>query len=1196
MAENGNDRTSKYGGEDINKTETYGNSENQKTTAYNSKQEVTAAYNDLQNKEFKSNTHGIGVGDKITLKNSEFTITEIISEGTGEAVIYKIENDSKQTFALKLYHEYSENNLKKEPNFETLLRISQITDEDILRLHYFGVRDEKYNGKYCFEISDYAEGGDLLSVIYTKNKFTIDFVEQVFISQIFKGIKKLHDNKIYHCDLKPNNIFFRDKEQKDLVIGDYGSAKAYDIEIDNEVTKSSTVIGTNYYMAPEQPRGFISEKIDYYSFGIMLLQLVYPEEIFSKESHRNIDKQKFENICVRQFNQKSILHNFNPKIERINKLIEGLTLFSPQYRWGRLEVEKWLKGEEVEVKYKATETSTVQPVKLGYATIKTDKDFIEILETKATWWEDLFEDVDTYFALKAWIASYQDASLRKIFDEMIHYYKPLGKEYVKESAIRYFDPEREIRIDMNSFNFFTSENIKKDVEAYISKLDDIWKITSIDKLRFYIFQLEFSLKQLKQTISKENEIVVGSLIDKVLSVFGLVQKPFDDYKTEIHAKISSKDEAGTFRLLAKLFYTFNTKRPFKDSINNPIFTVYELGLFYVKNESKFKDKYLEIEKELFLNEKEKSALNSLNYQDLIFEIFKIETTTQIELFEFVWDKKNKLDIKYGVNKSINEFLRRKQVDAEFYTYQLNSEIIQLKIYPIDSVFSVKNSFLDRISEKHNFEKSSISETDIKVLNKEFKKQYYKTLKAVKFISIFIITLLIGLLLSVFLLSYVHDVYNPLLDYSFFKSNFNYILFSIGLSLISTSMFFLKYFYRKVFSIFFGAVFLTIFGFNITNNFLEINKIFEYRHDFYINNFNVIETSPKITISAKEINNTFNKVFERYRSQYTPNFKTKLLNQFLQIQSYMPVVERTFYDPGFLVSWQTQFKEINTKRTDFSFCSNFSLKEIVNFKKDNYYQIKISFSVENLYKSDEQKMSRFGISINRYLILFDKKEIEIIETSDFPKEDKEDYQKSNWCYIIVEKDKNLSYLEGYKTSNFRTDRPRGVTSPALPYKSIAKVDFENDIGCKYNISIGFLKDNVFIDIDSNRILSKEFTWSLDYNGFKDDLSLAFEPNANFKISGITLTSLIETGRFDKRKDGKNHKFIPIKAITKGTFKLLSRPEDVAFSDKEIINGTNVEILYSIDLFYKIRIPETNTIGFCQKTNISNISWDKEQVEN
>ena len=274
MAEIDDNKTTTYGNSDKNKTETYGNSENQETTAYNSNQEATAAYNDLQNKEFKSNTHGIGVGDKLTLRNTEFTITEIISEGTGEAVIYKIENGSKQTFALKLYHEYSERDIKKEPNFETLFRISQITDEDILKIHYFGVRDEKYNGKYCFEISDYAEGGDLLSVIDTKNKFSIDFVEQVFISQIFKGIKKLHDNKIYHCDLKPNNIFFRDKEQKDLVIGDYGSAKAYDIEIDKEVTKSSTVIGTNYYMAPEQPRGFISEKIDYYSFGIMLLQLV----------------------------------------------------------------------------------------------------------------------------------------------------------------------------------------------------------------------------------------------------------------------------------------------------------------------------------------------------------------------------------------------------------------------------------------------------------------------------------------------------------------------------------------------------------------------------------------------------------------------------------------------------------------------------------------------------------------------------------------------------------------------------------------------------------------------------------------------------------------------------------------------------------------------------------------------------------
>ena len=58
-----------------------------------------------------------------------------------------------------------------------------------------------------------------------KEKYTPNFTEKELIPQIFKGILRLHENKIYHCDLKPQNVFFLDTEQKEIVIGDYGSAK-----------------------------------------------------------------------------------------------------------------------------------------------------------------------------------------------------------------------------------------------------------------------------------------------------------------------------------------------------------------------------------------------------------------------------------------------------------------------------------------------------------------------------------------------------------------------------------------------------------------------------------------------------------------------------------------------------------------------------------------------------------------------------------------------------------------------------------------------------------------------------------------------------------------------------------------------------------------------------------------------------------
>lgn len=297
-----------------------------------------------------SKAHGIRQGDKIILRGNKFSITGIISESIDKAVIYKIENESKQTFALKLYFEFSYQ--KEEPNFETLKRIKEVTDPNILKLHDFGVGADKYQGKYCYEISDFVEGGDLFAVTNFKEKYTKNFIETSIVPEILNGIKKLHEFKIYHCDLKPSNIFYKNSNQTDLLIGDYGSAKAFDLESESEAHITSYFSGTTVFMAPEQVRGIISEKNDYYSFGMILLYLLYPEHLSNDNNISQIDKRKFEKIVERQYNNKPII-DFNPAFKRLNTLIEGLTLFNHINRFGKGEVEKWLHGQENEVKHEA---------------------------------------------------------------------------------------------------------------------------------------------------------------------------------------------------------------------------------------------------------------------------------------------------------------------------------------------------------------------------------------------------------------------------------------------------------------------------------------------------------------------------------------------------------------------------------------------------------------------------------------------------------------------------------------------------------------------------------------------------------------------------------------------------------------------------------------------------------------------------
>ncbi len=442
------------------KTKTYSNSN--KTTIYGDSEKLT-----------KETVHNLKTGDQLILNEKEYTILEIISESTGEAIIYKVEDTEKNTFALKLYYEF--HNAENEPNTEALTRINKIEDVDILNLIDFGTGINKYKGKYCYEISDFALGHDLLSIKSLKEKYSSNFIEKELISQIFKGILRLHNNKIYHCDLKPQNVFYLDKEQKEIVIGDYGSAKTFDFDTAKSSRKTSTVKGTDFYLPPEQARGFISEKNDYYSFGMILLHLIYPEKILlDVNKPKSLSHAKLKQIIERQFEAKPII-DFNPELKRINSLIEGLTLVDFNLRWGKEQVQQWIEGKEIDVVYrKATEAQKLKAQALIFDghTILTVYDLRNYILNNKDWYADLIEDEDNRGEFMKWMLNmYEgDRSKRSTFNRIVKQYSQDGIDFVADAVIRFFIPDHPVVFGFKTFDFAISEDLMKTTAQAFSYL------------------------------------------------------------------------------------------------------------------------------------------------------------------------------------------------------------------------------------------------------------------------------------------------------------------------------------------------------------------------------------------------------------------------------------------------------------------------------------------------------------------------------------------------------------------------------------------------------------------------------------------------------------------------------------------------------------------------------------------------------
>src|SRR5579859_5461013 len=112
------------------------------------------------------------------------------------------------------------------------------------------------------------------------------------LAQVCRALQRAHDAGIIHRDLKPENIFLvrsPDDDEEIAKVLDFGIAKFKappDQQGVSSSTKTGAVLGTPYYMAPEQARGLrsIDYRADLWSLGIIAYKCVTGVLPFEGES------------------------------------------------------------------------------------------------------------------------------------------------------------------------------------------------------------------------------------------------------------------------------------------------------------------------------------------------------------------------------------------------------------------------------------------------------------------------------------------------------------------------------------------------------------------------------------------------------------------------------------------------------------------------------------------------------------------------------------------------------------------------------------------------------------------------------------------------------------------------------------------------------------------------------------------------